>query len=67
MNFFKNARKENRIIWLKERMLKLGLSENEIEKLLNYLLKYGEPEKILSELRNLTKSDTNVKKNYKHT
>ncbi len=52
--------KENRYIFLKERLLTLDLNENMIEKLLHFLLKTGEPEKILSELRSLTKSETHV-------
>ena len=52
--------KENRYIFLKERLLTLDLNENVIEKILHFLLKTGEPEKILSELRSLTKSETHV-------
>jgi histidyl-tRNA synthetase len=50
--------KENRLNWLKERLRNLNLNESVIEKLLNYLIKYGDPEKILSELRSLTKNES---------
>lgn len=46
--------------WIRERLPRLGLSENTIEKLISFLGKYGEPEKVLSELRSLTKSESHV-------
>ena len=58
----KNASKDTRVVWFKERLSKLNMTENEIEKFLNYLLKYGEPEKVLSDMRNLTKSESQVYK-----
>ena len=56
----KDASKENRANWFKDRLPKFELSEHSVEKLLNFLLKSGEPEKVLSELRTLTKSESSV-------
>lgn len=57
-----DASKENRISWFKDRLPQLNLNEHTIERLLNFLLKSGEPEKVLSELRTLTKSDSQYSK-----
>jgi len=52
-----DASKENRFNWFKDRLPKLDISEEVIERLMSFLLKNGSPEKVLSELRSLTKSD----------
>ena len=54
--------KENRIKWFKEHLPQLDLTESTIEKLLNFLLKSGEHDKIASELRSLTKSESTFSK-----
>lgn len=55
-----DASKENRFNWFMDRLPKLNLNDQTIERLLNFLLKYGTPEKVLSELRSLTKSESQV-------
>ena len=51
--------KDHRTSWLKENLKAyVGLNEATVEKLFNFLLKHGEPEKVLSELRSLTKNET---------
>lgn len=57
-----DASKEIRYNFLKERLAVFILNENVLEKLLTFLLKIGEPDKILSELRSLTKSESNFSK-----
>lgn len=57
-----DASKENRINWFKDRLPHLNLKDHIIERLLKFLLKTGEPEKILSELRTLTKSESQFSK-----
>ena len=59
----KDASKENRFNWFNDRLPKLNLNDHVIERLLTFLLKYGPPEKTLSELRSLTKSESQVRKN----
>jgi translation initiation factor 2-alpha kinase 4 len=54
--------KENRIKWFKDHLPLLDLSEATCEKLLNFLLKSGEYDKIAAELRSLTKSETHFAK-----
>ncbi len=51
-----DIKKEIRTSWFKERFEGLKISDNSIEKLVNYLHKFGDPEKCLSELRSLTKN-----------
>lgn len=55
-----DASKENRYNWFKQRLVEFDLTEQVIEKLLNFLLKTGTPENVLSELRSLTKSEATV-------
>ncbi|RMZ99580.1 Eukaryotic translation initiation factor 2-alpha kinase 4 [Brachionus plicatilis] len=57
-----NATRENRAEWLNGRLPHLNMNESTIEKLLNFLLKSGGSEKILSEMKTLTKSDNNWSK-----
>lgn len=57
-----DASKENRFNWFKDRLPKLDLNEHVTERLLNFLLKYGTAEKVLSELKSLTKSESQFSK-----
>lgn len=61
---FQDEKKDNnRINWFKDRLSRLKIDEN--KKLLSYFLKIGEPDRILSELRSLTKSDFHFSKSAK--
>ena len=62
-----DASKENRINWFKDRLPELDLKDHVIEKLLNYLLKCGEPQKILADLKNLARSESQVNRFIKIT
>ena len=53
---------ENKIKWFKDHLPSLELNESMIEKLLKFLLKSGDCEKIASELKSLTKSESNFSK-----
>lgn len=55
-----DASKENQYNWFKQRLVGFDLTEQVVEKLLNFLLKTGTPDKVLSELRSLTKSEATV-------
>ncbi len=57
--------KENRLKWFKDHLPMLDLSDAIIEKLLNFLLKSGEYDKIASELKILIKSESNYSKSAK--
>ncbi len=52
--------KEARANWLKEKITSLRFNESVMNRLMNFLLKYGSVEKVLTEMKNLTKNETHV-------
>ena len=47
--------------WLKDKLMNLGFNDTIMNRLINFLIKYGTVEKIMTEMKNLTKNKSQVR------
>jgi hypothetical protein len=61
----KEVNRETRVNWLKEKIVNSGFNESTMNRLMIFLIKFGSIEKILTEMKNLTKHETQVRRLFK--